>query len=284
MTARRAVITGASRGLGRHLAERFWREGFSLVLVARDLRALEVLRDSLPPATGRDVELFACDFADAAQVARFAAEVTARWSRLDALVNNAAIQGPVGPLTDNDPEAWAICLQVNLLAPVALCRAFIPLLAASGAGAILNLSGGGATGPRPNFTAYASAKAGLARFGETLAGEVAPLVTVNALAPGAMKTAMLEQVLHEGRQAAGAREYEIAAKVFEAGGASMDAVADLAVFLCSDRARRITGKLISAVWDKWADWPDHADVLEKTDLYTLRRITGRDRDCAWGDK
>ena len=249
------------------------------------MRALEAVRDALPSADGCEAALFACDFADAAQVARLAVAVAGRWSRLDALINNAAIQGPIGALVDNDFLAWTDCLQVNLFAPVALCRAFVPLLAASGAGTILNLSGGGATGPRPHFTAYASAKAALVRFGETLAAEVAPLgVTVNAIAPGAMKTAMIEQVLHEGQDAAGVREYDLAAKVFRDGGASMDLVADLALFLCSDKARRISGRLISAVWDKWADWPDHADELEKSDLYTLRRITGRDRNCAWGDK
>ena len=285
VTSRTAVITGASRGLGRRLAERFWQDGYDLILVARDVWALEALRSALPPAAGRKAALFACDFADAAQVAQFAEAVAGRWLRLDALINNAAIQGPIGLLVDNDFDAWTGCLQVNLLAPVALCRAFVPLLAASGAGSILNLSGGGAAVPRSHFTAYASAKAALVRFGETLAAEVAPLgVTVNAIAPGAMKTAMLEQVLREGQEAVGAREYDLAAKVSRDGGVSMDLVADLALFLCSDKARRINGKLISAVWDKWADWPAHADELEKTDLYTLRRITGHDRNSAWGDK
>jgi 3-oxoacyl-[acyl-carrier protein] reductase len=285
VTGRTAIITGASRGLGRRLAERFWHDGYDLILVARDMRALEAVRDALPRAAAREAALFTCDFADAAQVARFAAVVAGHWSRLDALINNAAIHGPIGALVDNDFHAWTDCLQVNLFAPVALCRAFVPLLAASGAGTILNLSGGGATGPRPYFTAYASAKAALARFGETLAVEVALRgVTVNAIAPGAMKTAMLEQVLREGQETAGAREYDLAAKIFRDGGASMELVADLALFLCSDKARGISGRLISAVWDKWADWPDHADELEKSDLYTLRRITGRDRNCAWGDK
>ena len=285
MTGRLAVVTGASRGLGRRLAERFWRDGYSLILVARDLGALEGLRAGLPPAAGQEADLFACDFADPAQVAGLVETVVRRWSRLDALINNAAIQGPIGRLVDNDFAAWTGCIQVNLLAPVALCRAFVPLLAASGAGTIINLSGGGATGRRPHFTAYASAKAALARFGETLAAEVAPLdITVNAIAPGAMKTVMLETVLRDGPEAAGAREYDLAAKMLREGGASMDLVADLALFLCSAEARGISGKLVSAVWDKWADWPAHAEELGKTDLYTLRRITGRDRNCAWGDK
>jgi 3-oxoacyl-[acyl-carrier protein] reductase len=150
---------------------------------------------------------------------------------------------------------------------------------------MINLSGGGATGPRANFSAYASAKAALVRFSETIAEEVKGQgITVNCIAPGAMKTAMLGEVLKTGAVGAGEREFTTAAKVFEDGGASMDRVADLALFLSSDAARGITGKLISAVWDRWEAWPDHAAELAGSDLYTLRRVVGRDRGCSWGDR
>ena len=136
-----------------------------------------------------------------------------------------------------------------------------------------------------NFSAYASAKAALVRFSETLADEVKSQgITVNCIAPGAMKTAMLRAVLERGEQRSGAREFAVAAKVFEEGGASMDRVADLALFLSSPAARAITGKLISAVWDHWECWPEHVPELAGSDLYTLRRIVGRDRGLGWGDR
>jgi len=99
-----------------------------------------------------------------------------------------------------------------------------------------------------------------------------------------MKTAMLGEVLEKGAGVAGEREFASASKVFAEGGASMDRVADLALFLASDASRGITGKLISAVWDHWEDWPKHLKELSSSDVYTLRRITGRDRGFAWGDK
>ena len=99
-----------------------------------------------------------------------------------------------------------------------------------------------------------------------------------------MKTAMLGEVLEKGAKASGEREYDIASKVFAEGGASMDRVADLALFLASDASSGITGKLISAVWDKWEDWPQHLDELNRSEVYTLRRIAGRDRGMTWGDK
>ena len=94
---------------------------------------------------------------------------------------------------------------------------------------------------------------------------------------------MLEEVLAHG-PAAGARERDSAQKVMTEGGASMERVAALALFLASDAARGISGKLISAVWDHWDIWPQHLDALAASDAYTLRRIIGKDRGLLWGDK
>ena len=108
------------------------------------------------------------------------------------LINNAAIQGPIGSLQQNDLGAWDQTIRVNLLSPVALCKGLLSRMTNAPDASILNLSGGGATGPRANFSAYASAKAALVRFSETLADEVKSQgITVNCVAPGAMKTAML---------------------------------------------------------------------------------------------
>ena len=100
----------------------------------------------------------------------------------------------------------------------------------------------------------------------------------------AMPTRMLQDVAGAGPDRAGAKEYEAAQRVLGAGDAVMERAAALAVFLASERARSITGRLISAPWDNWEAWPDHAEALKGSDLYTLRRITGRDRGQGWGDK
>ncbi len=285
MTAKYAVITGASRGLGQRLATRFWEAGYSLGLVSRNAASMDQTRSQLDAAKGQECEVFGCDLADPASVQNLIAEISAKAAPISVLVNNAAIQGPIGPLAQNDLTDWEQAIRVNFLSPVALCRGLLAQMADAPEASILNLSGGGATGPRANFTAYASAKAALVRFSETLAEEVRDRgITVNCIAPGAMKTAMLGEVLKRGAESSGRREFAIAAKVFDEGGASMDRVADLALFLSSQAARGITGKLISAVWDHWESWPNHITELAASDLYTLRRIAGRDRGCAWGDK
>jgi NAD(P)-dependent dehydrogenase (short-subunit alcohol dehydrogenase family) len=279
-----ALITGGSRGLGAQLARRFWLDGYSLVIIARNQFDVQAMFEELPKCGEQSAISIMCDLANAAQVATMVDSIKARIPYLDVLVNNAAIQGPIGPLCENDLLEWYRTLQVNLLAPVALCHGLIPLMKRPCGASIINLSGGGATGPRANFTAYATAKTGLVRFSETIAEELKGVgIRVNCIAPGAMKTSMLKEVLAKS-DAAGRRETSLASKVFETGGASTDRVADLALFLAGNSSGGVSGKLISAVWDNWEEWPKHLDELSPGDVYTLRRITGRDRGCGWGDR
>jgi 3-oxoacyl-[acyl-carrier protein] reductase len=278
------VITGASRGLGAYLANSFWSVGWNIALVARDHAALSQVCKGLPPRPDQSAFIFQCDLAQPSEVTKLVKKITIQLPRLDTLINNAAIHGPIGPLVDNNLTFWNEAFQVNLMAPVALCHGLVDFITNSGGGSIVNLSGGGATGPRPNFTAYASAKAALVRFSETLAQEVqVQNIRVNCIAPGAMKTALLEEVVFSGEAIAGMPEFEIAKKVFSQGGVPMDKVADLALFLASDASFGITGKLVSAVWDNWQEWPKHIEQLQVSDTYTLRRISGRDRNMEWGD-
>jgi NAD(P)-dependent dehydrogenase (short-subunit alcohol dehydrogenase family) len=285
VTRKYAVITGGSRGLGRHLARRYWEAGYSLGLVCRTSVSVHKTLSGLPRAPGQTWDAFEGDLSDASSVQTTIAEIIRRTVQIHSLVNNAATQGPIGPLEQNDLIDWEQTIRINLLSPVALCKGLLPRMANAPDASIINLSGGGATGARANFSAYASAKAALVRFSETLAEEVkSQSITVNCIAPGTMKTDMVAEVLKQGAESSGAREYAVAAKAFEEGGASMDRVANLALFLSSPTARGITGKLISAVWDRWETWPDHVPELAGSDLYTLRRIAGRDRGYAWGDR
>ena len=95
---------------------------------------------------------------------------------------------------------------------------------------------------------------------------------------------MLEEILCAGPKKVGQSFYNKALEQKKNGGAPLQKAADLALFLASSDSDGITSKLISAVWDKWEDWPEHLDELNKTDAYTIRRITGRDRGFKWGDK
>jgi 3-oxoacyl-[acyl-carrier protein] reductase len=107
---------------------------------------------------------------------------------------------------------------------------------------------------------------------------------VNAIAPGALNTRMLDEILAAGPEKVGAAFFQKSVEQKGSGGAGLAPGAALAVFLASDASDGITGKLISAVWDNWEAWPQHVAELSSSDLYTLRRITGRDRGAEWADK
>ncbi len=265
------------------MAHAFWERGANLVLVGRHAADLDNVIVSLEARTGQKATALPADFADPAAAAELVSGLRTKFPKLDALINNAAIQGPIGPLWVNDWGEWLATLQVDLLSPVALCKGVAPWMIEQGGGSIINISGGGATGPRPNFTAYAAAKCALVRFSETLAEELRPHnVRVNCVAPGAMNTSMLAEIVSQGVRAAGQKEYTQAVKARRDGGTAMERAAALCVFLASGAAKDITGKLISAIWDPWPSLPEHLDDLRSSDIYTLRRIVPKDRGKTWG--
>ncbi len=286
LSGKNIIITGASRGLGVHIARAMWENGASLLLAARSEDALRGLKRDLETKAlpGQVVHIAVADLGMATAIDRIMEEAHRVWDRLDGLVNNAGILGPVGPVWKNDWYLWEETIRVNLLAPVALCRVCVDWMKQNGEGKIINLSGGGATGPRPNFSAYAVAKTGIVRFTEILAEEVRDLnIQVNSIAPGALNTDMLEAVLRENPDKVGRREYDLALKQKKSGGASPGLAAELCVFLASSASNGITGRLISALWDPWERFPEYLNDLQQSDIYTLRRIVPQDRGKDWGD-
>jgi NAD(P)-dependent dehydrogenase (short-subunit alcohol dehydrogenase family) len=121
------------------------------------------------------------------------------------------------------------------------------------------------------------------RFGETLAGEVAESgIDVNSVAPGALNTRMLQEILDAGPEKVGAAFYRASIAQREKGGTPLDTGANLCLYLASDESNGITGKLISAAWDPWREFAEHRQDLDKTDIYTLRRIIPAERGLSWG--
>ena len=279
-----AVVTGASQGLGLEIARHFVREGASVALCARDASRLEAAAATLRAEAGAGQKIFAaaCDVSDAAAVDNFAAAAIKALGSVQALVNNAGIYGPKGPTESVDFDEWKRALEINLYGVLLPCRALIPHLKAQGRGKIINLSGGGATAPMPNISAYAASKAAVVRLTETLAEELrSHRIDVNAVAPGALNTRLLDEVLQAGPQSVGEGFYQRALKQKESGGAPLDVGASLCVWLASPASDGITGKLLSAQWDPWKDLAAKKDTLAKSDIYTLRRIVPEDRGQKW---
>jgi NAD(P)-dependent dehydrogenase (short-subunit alcohol dehydrogenase family) len=162
------------------------------------------------------------------------------------------------------------------------CRAFLPFLKRSPRGKVLILSGGGATKPMPYLSSYAASKAGVVRFGETLAEEVRAFgIDVNMIAPGALNTRMLDEILLAGPGKVGDTCYEAALRQHHSGGAPLERGADLCVLLATSETDGVTGRLISAQWDPWEQLNEFKDELMETDIYTLRRIVPSERGKVW---
>jgi NAD(P)-dependent dehydrogenase (short-subunit alcohol dehydrogenase family) len=282
-----AIVTGASQGLGLEIARRYVTEGASVVLCARDAELLEQVRSQLQVYVneGQDVDAQGADVSSPSDVDRLVARTLDRFGRIDVLVNNAGVYGPMGNVEDVDWNDWVRALEINVYGSVLMARAVLPTMKSRRHGKIIQLSGGGATNPMPRISAYAVSKAAIVRFAESLAEEVRQFnIDVNSIAPGALNTRMLDEVLAAGAEKVGAEFFNRSMQQKESGGAGLECGAALAAFLASDASDGITGKLISAMWDNWEAWPKHVTELSSSDLYTLRRIAGRDRGAEWGDK
>jgi 3-oxoacyl-[acyl-carrier protein] reductase len=288
LTGRSAIVTGASQGLGRAISEHFLRAGASVLLVARDEQLLlRTTRELVPLATqpGQQALAFAGDVSRPESCSDIASVAIRRLDKLCILVNNAGVYGPMGRLEDINWESWVQAIQINLLGTVLMCRAVLPHFRSLNYGKIINLSGGGATAPLPRISAYAASKAAIVRLTETLALETTEAhIDVNAVAPGALNTRLLDEVLAAGPDRVGKDFYDKSLRQRDEGGAGLEKGAELATFLASSESDGISGRLLSAIWDDWAHLPEWRDELACGDVFTLRRITpgdrGRGRKCA----
>ena len=265
-----AIVTGAGRGIGRAIALAFAGEGADVVAVSRTIPEVEQTASEIK-ARGRKSLAIKADVSNQQDVQEMIALTLKEFGKVDILVNNAGVLGPIGPTWENNIEEWIRTVHINLVGTFLCSRAVLPFMMNQRWGRIINLSGGGAAYPNPRFSAYASSKAAVVRFTETLAEEVKDFnITVNVIAPGLVNTRMQEEILKTGGKA-GKKALEKAMKAKEEG-VSPELAASLVVFLSSEEAGRITGKFISAVWDDWKNLPSRLREIQEGELFTLRRI------------
>lgn len=275
------LITGSASGIGQFLARHFLGQGHHVWGIAR--RSQQALADECAAAQ-KSFRFSQADIADWEQLSRCRQEIGAAWSHIDQLICCAGIQGPLGPAMSLAAEEWSRSVRINLDGTFYTIRAFYDLLLRHAAprAKIFCLSGGGSAAPRVNFTPYASAKAGVVRLVENLAREWAEqTIDINAIAPGAINTAMTEEVLALGPAVVGEKEFQAASKQKRAGGGSLLRLAAMLEHLASPQGDRISGRLISVPWDPWENSAKFRDELAESDVFTLRRIVPKDRGKHW---
>lgn len=284
LSGRNAIITGANRGFGFEIAKKFVEEGASVVICGRDADQVKHAVDALQKISTHEQTVLGLplDVSKEEPVKQLIISAINRLEQVDILVNNAGVYGPKGLIEDVDSDEWTSAIQINLFSVFFMCKWILPHMKKNNSGKIINLSGGGATTPLPRISAYAASKAAVVRLTETLAEECREYgIEINAVAPGALNTRLLDEVLEAGPDAVGKAFYEKALKQKANGGTPLTLGAELCVYLASPESDGITGKLISAPWDPWRDFARYREKLQGSDIYTLRRIIEKDRGMNW---
>jgi 2-dehydro-3-deoxy-D-gluconate 5-dehydrogenase len=193
MTDQVAIVTGASRGLGRAATEALVGEGVRVVAAARTVDALEDLQATAPD----HIVAAPCDMTDLDAVAALVRVATDTWGGLDIVVNNAGI-APAGAFAEMEQDTWDRVFTVNVMAPATLARAAAPIFLEQGHGKVINIASTSGLKGKPILVAYSASKGAMLRMTEALAAEWASRgIQVNAIAPGAFATDAQAAVLED---------------------------------------------------------------------------------------
>jgi len=281
-----ALITGSSRGLGQAIAHAYVEAGASVILCARNEKQLLETQIQLQKLCNKNQKVIAiqADVSKQDDVKQVIARSLDTFKQIHILVNNAGVYGTKGRIENVNWDKWIHAIEINLFGSILMTRSLLPHFRKNKYGKIIQLSGGGATSPLPFISAYATSKAAIVRFAESISMEVQEdNIDVNSIAPGALNTRLLDEILESGSEKVGMAFYKKALKQKEEGGVPLEYGTNLSVFLASELSDGITGKLISAIWDPWEKFPKHFNELKETDIYTLRRIVPKDRNMEWGE-
>jgi NAD(P)-dependent dehydrogenase (short-subunit alcohol dehydrogenase family) len=231
---RTAIVTGASRGIGKAMALAFGREGANVVAIARTTESIEAVAEEIRGMGMRALEVTA-DLSVETDIERIAHETRSRFGRIDILVNNAAIIHPRIDLVNFDSSLWRKVIDVNLTGTALLTKAVLPSMIENRFGKIINIASIGGRKGGKSRSAYRVTKAGLISLTESVAAEVKDYgIDVNSICPGGVDT--------EGyREAFGSRGREENPKLMKP-----EDIAALGVFLVSEASWAITGTAIDA--------------------------------------
>lgn len=194
MQGKVVVITGASRGIGAAAVRQFAAAGARVAALARSGSAIEALAGQI----GAQVMPIVCDVSSWPQTSAAMEAVSAKWGRIDVLVNNAGQIEPIARIADAAPQDWAQAVQVNLAGAFHAIRAVLPHMKAAGGGTIINVSSGAATSPYEGWSAYCAAKAGVLMLTRSLHLEEGPTIRALGLSPGTVATDMQRRISASG--------------------------------------------------------------------------------------
>lgn len=276
-----AFITGATGTIGRTIAQAFAHEGCNLILCGLSTKKIRVLKKEFASSRFAKITVIRADVSNKKSLQQLFKEVAKGFKTIDILVTAAGTYGAIGTLEQTEPEEWMEAIMVNLLGTFMAIKYALPLLKKSPRAKIITFAGGG-EGALQRHSSYVASKGGVLRLVETVSREF-PFFDINAISPGLVVSGLVDEIIKAGPELSGKERYEEALrqKSSEIETVSPEKAASLAVFLASSDSNGISGKNISAVWDKWRELPKHTKEIMKSDVYNIRRIKPKDRGYDW---
>lgn len=277
-----AVITGGSRGIGKEVAKKLLQEGFRVIILGREEKILKEAKLELERYG--ETDFLSVDVSNHKQVKKAVKEIVTQFLYIDVLINVAGVHGSIGFLPDVKIEEWQEAIKVNLFGTVNMIHTVLPEMIKEKHGKIINFSGGGASSPRPFFSAYAASKSGIVNFTENIASELADKrfnIDINVVAPGAINTRLLDEIIEVGPGCVGKEEYKKIVTQKKTGGNSLNNITELCLFLASEGSDGISGKFFSAIWDNQHNILKYKKEIMSSDIYNLRRIKPKERGYEW---
>jgi short-subunit dehydrogenase len=277
------IITGSTGGLGSALAFKYLNEGANLILIGRTDSKLNILKTKLVQniLLNQFVITIKLDLSNLNSIPKIINKELKKLPKVDILINCAAIQGPIGKSWENSFKDWEKSFNINFYSTMVMTNTILPFMLKNNSGSIINISGGGSTSSRPDFSSYAISKTALVRYTEILSDELSNTkIRVNSISPGVMATNMIKQVIKYKKNIKNKNEVISADKVLSEGDNKDNAI-NLCIFLSTKESNGINGKLISALWDPWNEFKKYKSYIANSDIYTLRRIIPKDRGMNW---
>lgn len=261
------LITGVSSGLGAAVASALLNEEKNVIGISR--------RPNSELSRFNKYKSVILDIRHSKSVENEFKVLLDTFGRFDGIVHAAASGGPLGRIEDSSPTEWFDAINTNLVGTYNLISNAAREFRKAKRGNFVAISGGGATNPMPRMTAYAASKSGVVRLVESVARDFDDLkeVTFNSVAPGIMKTAMIDRVIDVGPEVVGQVYYDKIIDFKINGVDSKPKAVELVKYLVTRNNHEISGKLISAVWDEWQTLVENREYKSNFDLHTLRRTT-----------
>jgi len=281
------ILTGCTSGLGYNILLKLLEKDIFIYGVSNSKKKIKILEKNLLNKTfsSKKFYIHKVDISDYAQVKNFVKMIKSKHNKIDILINNAAVNGPMGKFENISLKVWKKAFNINFFGSLHLYQNVLPIMKKNKYGRIVQISGGGATSPFPMFSSYATAKAGIVSLSENLSKELDKKanITINSIAPGTLNTNFMKIKLKAGPKKIGIAHYKFLKKIVKSGGDNFLEPVELCLRLISEK-NKINGKIISAQWDNWKSLMKNHKKVNAGDVFTVRRISGRDRNLNHLDK